>query len=131
MTRRFQGEATLTFPQTLVLRYGLFSPPPQLLPSVARDYAKWFHARLRPLAGKLKDREYLVEGRFTAADVSLGYALLLASQNGLSSGFAPEVADYWIRLQEREGYKRATEREREEAIRQGVDPESPVRPVPL
>ena len=41
------GEATLTFPQTLVLRYSRFESPERCSPQVADDYAKWFLARLR------------------------------------------------------------------------------------
>lgn len=40
------GEATLTFPQTLVLRYRHFEPEARRLPQVADDYARWFLARL-------------------------------------------------------------------------------------
>lgn len=43
------GEATLTFPQTLVLRYSRFEPAERRQPTVAEDYAKWFLARLRTL----------------------------------------------------------------------------------
>ena len=43
------GEATLTFPQTLVLRYSRFEPEHRRQPTVADDYAKWFLARLRTL----------------------------------------------------------------------------------
>jgi glutathione S-transferase len=43
------GEATLTFPQTLVLRYARFEPEQRRVPIVAEDYAKWFLARLRTL----------------------------------------------------------------------------------
>jgi len=37
------GEATLTFPQTLVLRYGRFEPAERRSPQVAEDYSKWFY----------------------------------------------------------------------------------------
>ena len=43
------GEATLTFPQTLVLRYARFEPEARRIPQVAEDYSKWFLARLRGL----------------------------------------------------------------------------------
>ena len=43
------GEATLTFPQTLVLRYARFEPEARRQPQVAEDYTKWFLARLRTL----------------------------------------------------------------------------------
>src|SRR5690606_2050897 len=43
------GEATLTFPQTLMLRYGRFEAPERRQPQVVEDYGKWFLARLRTL----------------------------------------------------------------------------------
>ena len=36
------GEATLTFPQTIVLRYRRLEPEPRRLPQAADDYAQWF-----------------------------------------------------------------------------------------
>ena len=47
------GEATLTFPQTIVLRYGRFEPPERRLPQAAQDYSKWFVARLRGIDATL------------------------------------------------------------------------------
>jgi glutathione S-transferase len=100
------GEATLTFPQTLVLRYSRLEPPERRLPQVADDYSRWFLSRLRKgLAGL--DGGYYAAGRFTAADVSIGYALLLASKLGLDAHFTPELAAYWTRLHTRPGYLRA------------------------
>jgi glutathione S-transferase len=101
------GEATLTFPQTLVLRYRHFEPAERRQPQVADDYAKWFLARLRTLEPLLSKQPYLCVGRFTAADVSVGYALLLARHLGLSAAFTPAVQAYWQGLQRREGYQRA------------------------
>jgi glutathione S-transferase len=49
----------------------------------------------------------LCAGRFTAADIVNGYALRLAENIGLAKDFGPNVAAYWQRLQQREGYKRA------------------------
>ena len=41
------SDATLTFPQTLVLRYSQLEPEERRNPQVAADYAKWFLGRLR------------------------------------------------------------------------------------
>ncbi len=103
----YLGEATLTFPQTLVLRYTRLEPKERRNPQVAEDYARWFMARLRAVDAALQDAEHLCAGRFTAADISVGYALLLAETLGLSERFSPTVADYWARLQARDGFKRA------------------------
>jgi len=99
------GEATLTFPQTLVLRYRRLEPGRAEV--VADDYARWFLSRLRHVDRALQHGEWLCAERFTGADISVGYALLLATQLGLSEGFAPSVADYWARLQARPAFQAA------------------------
>jgi glutathione S-transferase len=114
------GEATLTFPQTLVLRYAHFEPAERKQPQVAEDYAKWFLARLRTLEPLLAEREFLCAGRFTAADVSVGYALLLAQHLGLHERFTPAVVAYWQRLQARPAYQRALDVQHQAALAQGV-----------
>lgn len=116
------GEATLTFPQTLVLRYGRFEARERRLPQVVEDYSRWFLARLRTLEPLLADREFLCAGRFTAADVSVGYALLVAGHVGLDAGFTPSVRAYWERLRVRPAFLRAQAAEREAALAQGVSP---------
>ncbi|WP_157264096.1 glutathione S-transferase family protein [Azohydromonas aeria] len=120
------GEATLTFPQTLVLRYRHFEPAERCQPQVADDYAKWFLARLRTLEPRLSVQATLCAGRFTAADVSVGYALLLAQHLGLSNAFTPAVQAYWHGLQAREGYRRALHAQQAAAVAQGV----PTLPAP-
>ncbi|ONF97398.1 glutathione S-transferase family protein [Sphingomonas jeddahensis] len=101
------GEATLTFPQTLVLRYRMLEPPERRLPQAADDYAQWFHSRLRHVERVLTDREWLVADRFTMADISVGYALLLAKSLKIDNGFPPQVAAYWERIKAREAFGRA------------------------
>jgi glutathione S-transferase len=103
------GEATLTFPQTLVLRYTEHEPEARRSPQVAADYAKWFLGRLRGVEAAVIQSETVCAGRFTAADISVGYALLLADSLGLSRDFGPGVAAYWQRLQARDGFRRAVE----------------------
>ncbi|MDR5759876.1 glutathione S-transferase family protein [Caballeronia sp. LZ035] len=114
------GEATLTFPQTLVLRYTHLEPPERRQPQIVEDYARWFHARLRTLAPLLEKQPWLCAGRFTAADISVGYALMLAELIGLSERFAPSIADYWKRLSEREGYLRAMRAQEAAALAQDI-----------
>jgi glutathione S-transferase len=114
------GEATLTFPQTLVLRYRHFEPPERRQPQVAEDYAKWFLARLRGLEPRLAQQEWLCAGRFTAADISVGYALLVARHLELDAQFSAAVAAYWARLEQRPGYRRARAAELDAARAQGL-----------
>jgi glutathione S-transferase len=120
------SDATLTFPQTLVLRYTHFEPAPRLQPQVAADYARWFLARLRAVDAALQHQAFLCAGRFTAADVAVGYALLLAQHLDLEAQFPPAVADYWARLQARSAYQRALQVQHQAALDQAV----PTTPAP-
>jgi glutathione S-transferase len=114
------GEATLTFPQTLVLRYSQLEPEERRHPQVVEDYSKWFLGRLRVIEAVTATAEFMCAGRFTAADISVGYALLLAQRLGLSAQFGPSVATYWQRLQARDGYRSAVEAENVAGDAQGV-----------
>ncbi len=117
------GEATLTFPQTLVLRYARFEAPERRQPQVAADYSQWFLSRLRRLNQLLDGRDYLCGDRFTVADISVGYALLLGEQIELSHKYSDIIQAYWQRLQERDAFGRAKSTQKEAAIAQGVSPE--------
>jgi glutathione S-transferase len=77
------------------------------LPQAAEDYRKWFLGRLRIVEATLADREFLVAGRFTVADIAVGYGLMLAEILGLGADFGPNVQAYWARLKDRPGYRKA------------------------
>lgn len=121
------GEATLTFPLSIVLRYGRFEPAERRLPQAEEDYRRWFVARLKGIDPVLARTPHLCGERFTVADISVGYALLLASYLGLAERFPPAVGEYWRRLQEREGFQRAMAAQLRAAAEQGV----PETPAPL
>src|SRR6202008_4929030 len=114
------SDATLTFPQTLVLRYTQLEPKERRNPQVATDYAKWFLGRLRAVEAAAGKAGTLCAGRFTAADIAVGYALRLAENIGLAKDFGPNVAAYWARLQQRDGFQRAVAAERRAGVEQNV-----------
>jgi len=120
------GEATLTFPQTLVLRYTHFEPEARKQPQVAEDYSRWFLARLKAMDATLQQQEFLCAGRFTAADVSVHYALMLADHLGLATQFPDAVHDYHQRLEQRPAFQRALQAQHQAALAQGV----PTTPAP-
>jgi len=101
------GEATLTFPQTIVLRYGSLEPPDRRLPQAATDYTRWTLGRMRAFADALADAEYAAAGRFTAADISVGYALMLARIIGLGDQIPTRLQSYYDRLECRPAFGRA------------------------
>ncbi|NNL11123.1 MAG: glutathione S-transferase family protein [Pseudomonadales bacterium] len=103
----YMSDATLTFPQTLVLRYSLFESKDRLNPQVAEDYAKWFIARLKRLDQHLVGREYLCDNRFTIADIAVGFAIYLGRVNNLHGDYSSAISDYLDRVCERAAFKRA------------------------
>src|ERR1700712_813601 len=60
-----RSDATLTFPQTIVLRYTQLEPEERRLKQAADDYTQWFFSRLRSVEQATGDSEYLCAGRFT------------------------------------------------------------------
>jgi glutathione S-transferase len=114
------SDATLTFPQTLVLRYTQLEPEERRNPQVATDYAKWFLGRLRAVEAATGKSDTLCAGRFTAADLTVGYALRLAERIGLAKDVGPNVAAWWQRLQKRDAYQRAVAAETSAGDEQNV-----------
>jgi glutathione S-transferase len=102
------SDATLTFPLALVLRYSGRVPGMSALPQAASDYTAFFLGRLRLAERALADREYLCAGRFTIADVCVGYALHLACDSlDLADRLPPNLLGYLERLRTRPGFRRA------------------------
>ena len=88
----YMSDATLTFPQTLVLRYTQLEPEERRVPQVVDDYRAWFL------------------GRFTIADICVGYALHLATSLGLDSEFRDNTRRYWARLRDLPSYRKIQDR---------------------
>ena len=113
------ADATLTFPQAVVMRYGISEPGRAAV--AAEDYGKWFVARLSMLNAALEDgRPYLCGRRFSVADICVAYALFNASQHGLcgkglaevgkqplSVWYKPQTAEYLERMMERPSWRDA------------------------
>jgi glutathione S-transferase len=114
------GEATLTFPEAIVLRYSRIEPDERRQPQVVDDYARFFYGRLRMAEATLASSDYLCAGRFTAADISVGYSLLLSHYNGLSEKLPGAVRAYWERLRQREGFQRADAAQKDAAKAAGI-----------
>lgn len=105
-----RSDATLTFPQTLVLRYTRLEPPERRLAQAAEDYAIWYLSRLRSVEAALEGREYLLGERFTMADIAVGYALFLGTTLGLDERYKPNCRRYLAQLTAREAFQRARRR---------------------
>ncbi len=107
----YRSDATLTFPQTLVLRYTRLEPEERRLPQVVEDYSIWYLSRLRSVETALEGKEFLVADRFTIADITVGYALFLGISLGLSERYKPNCQRYLTALMERPAFIRAREKQ--------------------
>lgn len=108
----YHADATITFPQTVYMRFCLFEKD-KGLQEAGHAYAKWFHKRLIKIEERLQGREFLCADRFTVADICIGYALILAQSVGLDEGVPDSLKEYRARLTARPAYQRALEREEE------------------
>lgn len=100
------ADATLTFPQTIYLRYLVFQPEPGRV-AAGEDYGHWFRSRLRAVEDRVEQCDYLAAGRFTIADIAVGYALHLATILRLDEAFRPTTRAYLDRLRSRPAFQRA------------------------
>ena len=98
------SDATLTFPQTVFMRYNIQEPG--IADNAATGYRKWFVARLRLLEKELTDREYLCCNRFTIADICVGYALYLAKFLKINEAFTPNIKRWTDNIFERSSFKK-------------------------
>tara|TARA_B100001173_G_scaffold44920_1_gene35585 strand:- start:373 stop:993 length:621 start_codon:yes stop_codon:yes gene_type:complete len=85
----FHSDATLTFPQTVVLRYKFQEPG--VADAAVEGYSKWFVSRLKLLEKSLDGKDYLCSDRFTLADICVSYAINLASVLDIKQAFKPNI----------------------------------------
>lgn len=108
----FRSDATLTFPQTIVLRYSQLEPEARRLPQAVEDYSVWYLSRLRSVESALQDgREFLCADRFTMADITVHYALFLGRSLGLDARYKPHCLRYLEALMQRPAFQRAMARQ--------------------
>ena len=106
------SDATLTFPQTVVLRYTFQEVG--VADKAAEGYRRWFVARLKLLENSLDSREYLCSNRFTIADICVSYAIYLAKTLKIEEAFKPNIKRWTDMLFERKAFQKAIARRYED-----------------
>jgi glutathione S-transferase/3-isopropylmalate dehydratase len=100
------GEAGLAASIYFVSGARHIAPPDQRDNWSARQAMSVFATRLTLVTRQLRQATYVAGDHFTAADISVGYALEMARKNaGIALGEVEQ--DYMTRLRERGGYRRA------------------------
>ncbi len=105
------GEASLMPPLATILRYRLFAPEEGLNEAVATAHERVLRTRLCPLESALANTAFLCPAGFSTADISVGYALLLARAIGLGTLLGEVTSRYFQRLESRPAFRAAVARQ--------------------
>lgn len=74
----------------------------------ARAAERMYFNRLDLVTRRLRETPMMAGEAFTAADISVTYALGMAETLGLADRFGPEIVDYRARMAERPAFRRAS-----------------------
>ena len=108
-----RSDATLTFPLAIMIRYTRVEPEGRRLAQAVEDYRAFFGGRAKSIEAALADgRDWLVAGRFTIADIAIGYAAFLATTLGADDVLGDATKAWLARCMVREGFVRARERQK-------------------
>jgi glutathione S-transferase len=103
------GEATLAGPLNAIVGTTLLAPHDERRNFTTGVIREGFKKRLGVIAKRLETSDYVAGGRFTIADISAVYAIILALQFeifGLKDTIAEELVSYAQRLIDRPAYQR-------------------------
>ena len=107
-----RSDATLTFPLAIMIRYTRVEPPERRLAQAVEDYKAFFAGRARSIETALADgREWLCAGRFTIADICVGYAAFLARTLNAEDALGEATVAWLDRCVARPAFGRARERQ--------------------
>ena len=112
-----RSDATLTFPLAIMTRYTRVEPRERRLNQAVEDYKAFFGGRARSIESALEDgREWLCAGRFTIADICVGYAAFLARTLDAEDVLGEATVAWLDRCVARPAFVRARERQASESI---------------
>jgi glutathione S-transferase len=101
------GESTLMTPLSRLGRVASLPVKGEAIDVVLADARESLQMRLKSLEQRLEGRDFLVAGRLTLADVSVGYPLHLIAVFGIDVPLGTRTAAYRERLRTRPAFVRA------------------------
>jgi glutathione S-transferase len=102
------AEATFARPLGEIVNHRREFPGDAQIPAVMDEMKNRARLCLDALEAALGDQPYLLGDEFSAADIMMGYTLVIARMFKLLGADHPKVSGYFDRLAERPGYQRAT-----------------------
>jgi glutathione S-transferase len=99
------GEASLAAP-LMIIPYSLYFAPPEHRDNYGMEIARQIFRRRLPLVEqRLGQTPYMAGEAFTAADISVAYALNIGKWCKAITDYSPAMADYMQRVEARPGYQ--------------------------
>ena len=102
------GEASLAAGLTPLVRAMFMAPEDQKQNWTLKNNAESFLKQLQLVDAQLAKSPYLAGEAFTAADISVGYALAFGTFLSLDDGYSAAIKDYQQRITSREAFQRAS-----------------------
>ena len=104
------GESGLAAYLNVIVASRLLAPEAEKQNFGASAAERMFFNRLQLVSRQLGHAPMMAGAMFTAADISVIYALGMAERLGLADKFGPEIADYRSRMAARPAFQRASEK---------------------
>jgi glutathione S-transferase len=104
------GESGLAAYLNIIVASRFFAPEAEKQNFGTRIAEQMFLGRLALVTRQLGTAPMMAGDLFTAADISVTYALGMAERLGLADKFGPEIADYRTRMAARPAFQRALEK---------------------
>lgn len=97
------AEATFSRPLGEVVNHGREFPGDRRITEVVDEMKNRATLSLEAVAEEISDKQYLVAEEFSAADIMMGYTIMLADRL-LDKPLPDNIIPYWERLNGREGF---------------------------
>ena len=102
------AEATCSRPIGDYIRHALNTPEAARVPALVDEARAQVTTCLDAIEAALEGADYLVANQFGAADIMVGYTLMVVGLVGLLGNDHPRTSAYLARLSERDGFKVAS-----------------------
>ena len=103
------AEATLARPLGDIIHNTVIKPPEERIAAVVPDASQRARLCLDGIERCVANQSYLLGDLFSAADIMMGYSLMLAERTSVLTAAHPNSQRYFAHLAEREGFKVARE----------------------
>ncbi len=103
------AEATFARPLGDIMHNTVMKPPEERIAAVVPEAKQRARLCLDGVERCVEHNQYLLGDRFTAADIMMGYSIMLAERTGVLTDDHPHSQRYYRLLEEREGFRIARE----------------------